>query len=279
MVLDSIISYIRAEKRPAEMLPFGFIAGSIAIILAIWVFRSNASFAMVTFTVMAALPLMVHVMKFEKENLQKKGWRIQLHGKAVKIFLFLFLGFILAYTFWFLLLPIGPANNLFSLQINAITNINVPTGAVISSQSPFFHILLNNLRVLGISLLFSFIFGSGALFILTWNASVIGVAIAMAIKVGIAAGGSNSASYFAAFSFGIIRFLTHGIPEVLSYFIAGLAGAIISFTLLDYRIGKRKSIKKATNSLRNSSLLLVLSIGLLIVATVIEILITPLLIR
>ena len=69
------------------------------------------------------------------------------------------------------------------------------------------------------ALLFSFIYGSGAIFILTWNASVISVAIGSAIREMIAsaalgAGAVNIGTYFSAASIGVSRYLLHGIPEI-----------------------------------------------------------------
>ena len=279
MVLESIINSVHAEKRPDEMILYGFIFATVALLLSLWVFPSYASFAMVTFTVMAVLPLMVQVMKREKEKQELvHGWSIATHGRVVKFFVFLFLGFLLAYTFWFLLLPVDVANNLFFLQINTITEINSPTGSAIFSGLHFSTIFSNNLRILGLCVLFSFLFGSGAIFILTWNASVLGVAMANSIKIGIAAA-EGSVGYFGAFSFALVRYLIHGLPEMTSYFIGGLAGAIISFTLLDYSIGLKKFLPKLGGSLKNAGLLFLFAVVLLILSTGIEVVITPLFTR
>ena len=279
MVLESFVSYIHAEKRPDEMVIFGFIIATISILLALWVFPSYASFAMVTFTVMASLPLMVHIMQFEKEKQEKaKSWKILTHKKAVLLFLCLFLGFTVAFALWFLLLPTGVANNLFFLQANTITEINSPSGAAVFINNGFFDIFFNNLRVLALSILFSFIFGSGAIFILAWNASVLGVAMGSAVKMA-AAGSSSTASYFGAFSFALVRYLIHGIPEIAAYFLGGLAGGIIAFTVLDYKLGWKKLVEKLPDTLKDVVMILGIAIALLLISTTIEIFITPLFIR
>ena len=221
---------------------------------------------------------MVHIMKFEKEKI-KNSWRIIDHRRAIPFFLFLFTGFILAYLFWHLLLPVDIANNLFSAQMNALMEINSPSGAAIFPTITLKNILTNNFRVLALCVLFSLLFGSGAIFILIWNASVIGVAIATAIRLGVAAGGVGIAAYFGAFSFAILRFLLHGIPEMLAYFIGGLAGGIISFTFLDSKLGARKFALKLTSSLKNVSLLILVAAILVVVSGIIEVLITPLFIQ
>ena len=299
MVIESVLNPKQIQKRPIEMLIFGFIIASIGLILALWVFPSYASFAMVTFTVMATLPLMVKIMKQEKEQQESnsKGWKILNHRYAISAIIFLFLGFLIAYTFWFLILPTNVTNKLFSIQINTITQINSPSGAVVLSPNAtseisnvagaaaannpsgaaiirtisFSKIFLNNLRVLALSVLFSFIFGSGAIFILAWNASVLSVGMANTIKLTVAASGSGSATYFSAVSFSLIKYLIHGIPEIGSYVVGGIAGGIISFMFLDYKSGFKNFSQKFPNLSKNILILLVFAVILLVVAAIIEI--------
>ena len=282
MVLESILSPEGVIENPIEMIIFGFIIASVGILLSLWVFPSYASFAMITFSVMAVLPLMVKIIKKEKEKQEKiKNLRITAHTKVIYSLLFLFLGFLIAYTLWYLLLPTQIANNLFFIQINTITEINTPSTAVLSninspstavlSNMQFIRILLNNLRVLALSFLFSFIFCSGAIFILAWNASVLGVGLANSIKISIAAQGSGSAAYFSAFSFALLRYLIHGIPEITSYFLGGLAGGIVSFAILDYKLGIKTFYKKFPRLAKDATLLIIGAIILLIIAALIEI--------
>lgn len=280
MVLESIVNYIQAEKRPEEMVLFGFITATVALLLALWVFPSYASFAMVTFTVMGCLPLMTNLMKYEKEQQEKvKGWqRVLVHKKAVWLFLFLFLGFTVAFAFWFLLLPTNVAHSLFFLQANTITEINTPTGAAVFANNSLGDIFINNLRVLALCFLFSFIFGAGAIFILVWNATVLGVAMASAVKMAVAASG-GSAGYFAAFSFAMVRYLIHGIPEIMSYFLGGLAGGIIAFTVLDYPLGFKKLSQEFSGTAKDTLALLGIAVLLLVVSALIEVFLIPVFIQ
>ena len=273
MVVESILNPQKVGKRsPIEMIILGFIVASLAILISLWVFPSYASFAMVTFTVMAMLPFMVKIIKFEKEKQDKSKKRLGIiaHKSVIISLMFLFLGFLLAYTIWFLLLPPNIANNLFSIQINTITEMNSQVSGSLITNTPFGKILLNNLRVLALSIVFSFIFASGAIFILTWNASVLGVGVANAIQFGVA-GGGNGSVYFSAISFATLRYLLHGIPEIASYFIGGLAGGIISFAILDYKFGFKKFFEKFSRPLKDAVMLIVFAIVLLIVAALIEI--------
>jgi len=63
-------------------------------------------------------------------------------------------------------------------------------------------------------LIFSLIFGAGAIFVLAWNASVIAAAIGIFTK-----------SELSSLPIALIRYMIHGIPEIASYFIVALAGA------------------------------------------------------
>jgi uncharacterized membrane protein SpoIIM required for sporulation len=303
MVLESILKPEQIEKRPIEMIIFGFIIASIGLILALWVFPSYASFAMITFTVMATLPLMVKIMKHEKEKQEKSKtpWNILNQKYAISAIIFLFLGFLIAFSFWFSILPTDVTNKLFSIQINTFTQINNPSGAATISPNttiqinspqtipstspgmsnpsgaaimpkvPFTRILFNNLRVLALSILFSLIFCSGAIFILAWNASVLSVGMTNTIKLGVAAGGNGSANYFSAVSFSLIKYLIHGIPEIASYVVGGLAGGIISFMILDVKLNHKIPSKKFSNLSKGVLMLILIAIALLVIAAAIEV--------
>ena len=62
----------------------------------------------------------------------------------------------------------------------ATINSNVIGHAVYLDQ--FFRIFFNNLKVLIFCIGFAFVYGVGAIFILVWNASVIGTAIGSFIR-------------------------------------------------------------------------------------------------
>jgi len=274
MVFERLVPIEIAERRPFEMLPLAFLYASVGVLLALWIFPENASLACVFFGVMALMPLMVQFVLFEK----KKGEAdpdIMAHKKAIPFFVFMFLGLVLCYAFWGIVLPYFSSVNLFQLQINVIQQINA--GAIGGyAFSAFTMILLNNVRVLAFSLLFSFIFGAGAIFILAWNASVIAVAIADTTR-GIVAAGAKAigaagvASYFHAFGLALLRYMIHGIPEIGGYFVGGLAGGILSIGVIQHKIGSNKFKKTMLDALN----LIILAVFILFVAAVIEVWISP----
>jgi uncharacterized membrane protein SpoIIM required for sporulation len=282
MVLESLIPVNLAEKKPIEMLPLAFLYSTLAIFIALWIFPDHASLTMVFFTVMALLPMMVQLMKFEEESIFTKTSNTDPeHRKAMPFFVFMFLGMVLAFSFWFIAFPQELVSNLFSVQMSTINAINnnvqqVTTNAISVSQY-ITAVLLNNIKVLFFVLLFSFIYGAGAIFILTWNASVVAVAIGNVARNVIAeytavAGIGGAAAYFAGFSLGMLRYMIHGIPEIGAYFVAGLAGGMISVAVLKHEFMDDK-FKKV---FFDSSNLVLLSVGLLLVAALLEAFVSPL---
>jgi uncharacterized membrane protein SpoIIM required for sporulation len=125
-------------------------------------------------------------------------------------------------------------------------------------------------------ILFSFIYGAGAIFILIWNASIVGTAIGSFIRVSIDAlitssCGANTGTTFCAVSSGILRYTVHGVPEILAYFVAALAGGIISIAVINQEFNSRKF----EHILLDSADLLMLAIAILFIAALLEVFITP----
>ena len=133
-----------------------------------------------------------------------------------------------------------------------------PDGSEISPDS----ILENNIYVMIFTIIFSLIFGAGAVFVLAWNATVI--ASAMGIFTNYKLSGLH---------YGLVRYMIHGIPEIAAYFIAALAGCILGAGFL--RNGIKD--KKFYHVLENTILLLFLSLIVLVVAAFIEVYFTPIL--
>jgi len=134
------------------------------------------------------------------------------------------------------------------------------------------------LKVLSFAILFAFIYGAGAIFILTWNATVVGTAIGNFIRSGLgnyatSIGLVKVGNYFQVISIGLLKYLLHGIPEILAYFYGGLAGGIISVAIIRHHY----TSKKFSNILFDTSELVIIAIAFLLVAAFLEVYITPLL--
>ena len=97
MVLESLVPVKLAERKPIEMLPLAFLYTTIGVFISMWIFPNNAGLTMVFFTVMATLPLMVHIIRFEEKKLFIRQFAEEHHKRVMPFFIFMFLGMVLAY--------------------------------------------------------------------------------------------------------------------------------------------------------------------------------------
>ena len=283
MVLESLVNPFKMEKSPRNMFFLGFLYSTVALFIGFWIFKTYSSMIMVFLATMASVPLMYHTIKWEEEkDLQDFTERMLLkeHSKALSAFLYLFIGFVLAFTFWYVVLPSGHVSTLYDTQTATINAINGRITGMSMSESMglLSRIFLNNVKVLIFCILFSFLYGSGAIFILTWNASVIGAAMGNFIRTGLAAASNTMGAgalghYLQVVGIGLFKYVLHGIPEILAYFTAGLAGGIISIAVIRHDFGNRKF----EHILLDSADLVLLSLGLLFLAALLEVFVTPLL--
>ncbi len=275
MVLESIMSPLKAEKHPREMFFIGLIYSSIAIFLSIWIFKDYSSLVMVFLTVNVTVPIMYHTMKLEeKKSMEIKSETLLLkeHSRAISFFVYMFIGFVIAFSLWYIFLPPNLVNTVFSVQEQTIKAINAKliSGSAINLLNTFGQIFFNNVKVLLFSIFFAFFFGAGAIFILTWNASVISAALGNFIRNNLAysantVGFSKIWAYFHVFSLGLLRYFIHGIPEIAAYFMGGLAGGIISVAVIRHHLSDDRFKKIIFDSLD----LVILAIFMLFIAVLI----------
>jgi len=283
-MLEMLVNPVKAEKRPWEMFFVGAFYATISLLLVKWIFSSDpvlskySGILIVTFCVMFSIPFVYYTLKLEEEkDLQIKGFKRLLieHNKAIMAFMFLFMGFIVAFSFWYIVFPTGSQN--FRAQIETYCMINKPahfdecvseygvesvsrTTAFLTAKEKIVNIFANNIYVLIFTLVFSLIFGAGAIFILAWNASVISSAI-----------GIFSKSNLLNMPLGIARYMIHGIPEIGAYFVGALAGGIVSIAVIKHDVHS----EKFWTILQDSLNLIIISVVILFFAALIEVFITP----
>jgi len=300
MVLELLIGPKKAERKPWDVFFLGMLYASVAMFLSVVIFKEQASIIMVLLTVIASLPLVHRTFSREErmdDKLETEKGRLKQHWRALKFLTLMFLGFVVAFSLWYVFLPDEMVQTSFNSQIQTIQSINARVAAVtgkvitgeniISSQnvissaaaSPaglFFQILTNNVKVLLFSIFFAFFYGAGAIFILTWNASVISAAIGNFVRNNIGeyaaqAGWVQVGGYFHTFSLGFLRYFIHGIPEILAYFVGGMAGGIISFAVIKHDFGTENFKKIILDAVD----LIMLAFVILVVAGLLEVYITP----
>jgi uncharacterized membrane protein SpoIIM required for sporulation len=280
MVVESIFNPSSAERHPAYLFLYGLGVSSLAIIVSYMVIASAVSIGLVFFTVIACAPFMyLTIRREEKKDIKIKDESHLLieHSKALRFLMFLFMGITVSCALWYFLLPDQTAAQFFEMQVKTIETINSPTtGHAIEKIPDLVMIFSNNSRVLLYCMIFSFVYGLGAIFIITWNASVIGTAIGNILKQGIATvadkvGIDKFIAYVVTIVYGFSRYAIHGLPEIAGYFVGGLAGGILSVAIINhhYKTGLFGKV------LADSAYLFLIAVTILMVSAILEVYVTP----
>ncbi len=280
-----LINPKKAERKSWELFFVGAFYASLSILLVNWIFSQDAVLSrysgilVVTFTVMLSIPFVYYTLRLEERKITSSIGTIALlkeHKKAIFAFIWLFMGFVIALSFWYMVLS---STQSFRAQIETYCLINRPANfeacvnqydikdastpvGFLSNTERLFLIFTNNIYVLIFTLIFSLIFGAGVIFVLAWNASVIAAAI-----------GIFTQSELSALPLALIRYMIHGIPEIASYFIVALAGGMVSIAVIRHETGT----EKFWDVLQDSLNLIIIAVIVLFVAALVEVFMTPLL--
>jgi len=276
MVLELLVNPKKVTGKPWEMFFIGFVYSFIAAFLALWIFKDYVSIVMITITVVTAIPVVRNVIKQEEEKdliIKKEKKLLKEHGKAIMVLLYLFLGFTVSFTILYIFMPSVIVEKMFSAQLETIITVQNPTGSYISSLGIVSRIFLNNIKILLFCIIFSFFYGAGAIFILTWNASVMATAIGAFIRNNLFCA-KGIFDYFQVTIIGLLQYILHGIPEIAAYFIAALASSMMSFALMKHEF-MDKNFKKV---LKDIIILIGIALILLSISALVEVFITPILI-
>lgn len=272
-MLESLFNFREINSRPYLAFLWAFAIISVSVIIAMQIgFKIAVGTASVNltgiFTLAFALISSSYIMTAiirREELMEEKAIRAhyskgfwERHRKDLLIFLYFFGGATLAFAVWTMLLPADT----FQVQIPSICAMRpylsvcdspMITGSVTSPSVSFMNILTNNLRVTAFSFVFAFIFGAGAVFILLWNAGILGICIGLMSRS------------LAEIPVNSIRFLPHGIPEIAGYILAGLAGSLISIAII------RKADRDILKSVAwDSAVVLIVGVVLVVLGAFIE---------
>ncbi len=234
MVLDFLVSPAQATKEPWALVlaTFVFVSFGVFVELYLPIKGSIIVFAMVPLIPMVWMVLM---REEEAEEAELEAWKsgkgkltlFSRHVDLWEVFAFFFVGATLAYTFWFALLPAETTSTLFADQIK---ELSILRGSAIQGQffntaaqeGMFWYLFQHNLQVLGYMLVFSLVYGIGSIYLLLWNASIIGVLI----------GGKVHQIGIMGAVYGFFGLLPHGIFELSAYFLASIAGGLFSMEFM-----------------------------------------------
>ena len=236
------------RESPAILLAIAFVFISFAMLFTALVYPQGGGLFIVTLATMPSIPLFLDALHNKEKDYEKKGDRIKdgkisllgrimaykkrlmAYQELVGVFGIFFIGVALSVAFWATYLPEDMGNQLFAYQMNEIANISGLTTGDISRFETIFN---NNFMVMMLMLFLSIVYSIGAVFLLIWNASILGVFLSEFARSSL-----SNLTYMGIFAFpmalfvgistGLIRILLHGTFEFFSFFIASIAGGIFS---------------------------------------------------
>jgi uncharacterized membrane protein SpoIIM required for sporulation len=270
MVLEQLYSvrWIEQKTRYAFLMGIGY--SILGIIAAMLIFPQSPGIAAIAFTSLLILPSITKLISIEaneaareqKFNIRQLFWE---HGDILKIYVFLFLGILLSFAFFSIVWPQLATSAIFSQQASIFGTLGTGKATAAASAGSFFWGLLkNNLLVLIVCLVLSLIYGTGAIFILTWNASVWGVVFGLIAKNSASVAGANP---FWIFLLTFVAVFPHLILEALSYILAAVSGGVVSKAVI-----REKIFSTRFNQIVQDGLMLfIIAIIVLFVAVYIEV--------
>jgi uncharacterized membrane protein SpoIIM required for sporulation len=257
MVLEKLVSVRSALKQPFWVFILGGVISVICLAISFLIFQTSVGLLSNFLITFAIMPFMLDFIRYEGSKMEQNEKELekmnifQRHRSVLLVYTAFFAGMVLAQSILYFMVPEAWSQKLFEDQLNQIKIIRGKA----TFGGTFENIILNNLGVLFLSFVFSFLFGAGAIFILSWNSSVLSAAIGMSAK---------SIGGFKGVPLAILGFFPHGSLEILAYFIGGIAGGLVSVAFT------KRNTEKFNFIIRDSFELIMGSVVLLVVAGIIE---------
>lgn len=223
-VIELLVSPREARKSPWLLAALAFVFISTGVIVNIWLPVIQG--AAIVFAMVPSIPLIWSLLIREEHEEEERLKLLQsnsfaYHLPLLEVFAFFFLGATVAYTFWYAALPPELSQKVFASQLEEIKNIGLTVGSIVNWDFAV-RLFEHNVMVLAFMLAFSLIYGIGSVYLLLWNASIIGVFVGSRLQTG-------GVEEFLRSVGGI---LAHGSLEVGAYFVATIAGGIISAAIM-----------------------------------------------
>lgn len=262
-MIESLFNPIEVKEKGTKRLEI-FIAGMIFTLIGA-LFAINVvpptpeaqglGFLVVAFISIPAAPFFVQIFKIEEEEeiVEKHKSIIFRHIDVIEIFAFFFLAVVVASSLFYIIAPPEISQPVFNDQVNDLVSKRVISGNLIGSSAStgtshvpdFWTLFNNNIVVLVLSFTFSLVLGAGAVFLISWNASIIGVLIGKIAEnpeaFGSLSTGNIFTNYLIALPVTLLRLLPHGIFEIGAYFIGAVAGGVLSAGIIHESIRHRKT--------------------------------------
>jgi hypothetical protein len=245
VALESLIRAKGLRKQPIFILIVTFVIAIASLVFSYLTFPTHATVLSVAFITIGLVPIVyrIIVMAEEEESQYHKSFTtfFARHFNIIQLYIWIFVGVILTFMFAYIFLPDGLKLEIFSEQIRTICIIsgecksNVPLSIYGNSSAFAFDackspgvsnlatcslfIFENNVGVMILTVILSLLYGAGAIFIVVWNASILGVFFGELFM---------TASHGKGLGLVQGMIIGHGPPELLAYIFAALSGAILS---------------------------------------------------
>jgi uncharacterized membrane protein SpoIIM required for sporulation len=230
MVLEHIFPEDWLEKKGRYAFVLGVVYSLIATIIASILFPGDPALVGVAFTSMLLLPELYKIFSIEerresqeKHITLKALWRDDI--ELIRIYTFMFLGIMLVYSIGAMVLPGFETNNLFREQLEIRFGQGFSGQAGLLTSGLFYELLTNNFLVLIACFILALLTGDGAIFLITWNASVWGTIFGITAKGCAEFSGQNPVILYGTI---MLIVFPHMMIEAISYFLAAISGSVIS---------------------------------------------------
>jgi uncharacterized membrane protein SpoIIM required for sporulation len=266
MVLESILATKSVIKNPIDMLIFSMIISFVSVYLADMIFPGSSTGKIITLFITVGITPMIYGIFKDEEEVEREEAECKIkesffcrHSKTIWLFSLFFIGVFISLFMVASFSDEKYVRYIFQDQLSEIervTSMSRPTGAYVSSEILDI-IISNNLRVMGLSFILSFILGSGAIIILAWNASILALYLSSFFRQGL----------MEEFMIRSISLIPHAPIEIAAYFLAGISGGILSVGVIREKIFS----KEFALVFRDSLILMALSVAAVLVGAVVEV--------
>jgi len=238
MVLESIIPVKKVIKNPVDMFIFSMIISFASIYLADLIFPGASTGKIITlFITVGVTPMIFGIFRKEEEIEREEAEHkinekfFQRHEETIKLFSLFFLGVFISIFMVSTFSGEAYVKYIFEDQLSEIARVtSLSTSGSFIASDIIQLIIENNLRVMGLSFLLSFLIGSGALIILAWNASILALYLSSFLRKGL----------MEEFVIRSISLIPHAPIEIAAYFLAGMAGGVLSIGLIREKLFGRE---------------------------------------
>jgi len=264
MVLETLFPVKKIIQHPLDMYIFSTVISFVSIFIANLIFPGvSTGKIIILFITIGVSPMIYFILEREEESERKiaesrlKQGFFERYEDTIWLFTLFFLGVFTAIFIFSVFSPQDAVEKVFEDQILEIERISTLSSGSFSASKALELIVKNNLRVMGLSFFLSFLLGVGSVVILSWNASILALYLASFLRKGL----------ISEFLTRTITLIPHAPIEILAYFVAGIAGGILSMGVIKEKILSREF----SLVFKDSLILLALSVFLVLIGALFEV--------